>query len=52
MSAITEYRRRLSELAGECIKILGDISDAEGRLEKVKKETLEIYEEIDENLDK
>lgn len=47
-----QYRLRLSELAMEVVKVLSDISEAEQRLAKVKKETLELYEEIDENLDK
>jgi chromosome segregation ATPase len=51
MSAIDEYRRKLSQLAVEHMKILGEIADTEKRLSELKKEIREGYEKIDNILD-
>ena len=52
MNAIDEYRRKLAELATETTVILGAIADAETRLSEIKKNVTEIYEELDNRLDK
>lgn len=51
MSVIDDYRRKLSSLAAEHINLLGDIADAESRLNRLKKEVTESYEKIDDILD-
>lgn len=52
MSLIDEYRRRLAEIATTATVILGIIADAESRLDNLKKEVKDIYEKLDESLDK
>ena len=51
MSTIDEYRRKLSEMAAEHITLLGDIADAEERLNRLKKDIVKSYEQIDNILD-
>ena len=52
MSVLEEYRRRLAEIATTATVILGTIADAEERLNKLKNEVKEIYEKLDDYLDK
>ncbi len=52
MNAIDKYRQKLAEKAVEAMNILGTIADAEKRIKAVKDEVVQIYEQIDDALDK
>lgn len=51
MSAIEEYRRKLAEIATQATVILSYIADTEKRLDNLKTQVRNIYEEIDDILD-
>lgn len=52
MSLIEEYRRKLSLLQTENMNLLAEIAEAENKLSNLKKEAIDIYEKIDNVLDK
>ena len=52
MSIAEEKRRELNNVQKDVVALVADISDLETRLEKLRAEATELYEDIDKQLDK